>query len=415
VKKITITAVGGLTVVALALTGCSGSSGSGGAGSSGRGPITYVQGKDNSSIVPTLINNWNDKHPNEKVTLKEQSDNADQQHDDLVQHFQAKSTDYDVVTTDVIWTAEFAAKGWLTPFEGDLQLDTSKLLPATVKTATYQGKLYAGPYVSDGGILFYRKDLLSTPPTTWDELMGDCKAAQAAGIKCYAGQFKQYEGLTVNVAESINSAGAEIVKSDGKTPGLDDPKALTGLKQLVDGFKSGNIPQENLTFQEEGGRQAFEAGQYLFMRNWPYVYNLAKTDSTSTVKDTVGMAPLVTNSSLGGHNLAISQYSKNKATAIDFIKYMESEEVQKEVVLKASLSPVVESLYDDPQLVQAAPYLPVLKQSILKATPRPVTPFYPAVTQAIQENSFQALSGTVTLDQALKNIQAAITAATSGH
>ncbi len=56
----------------------------------GRGPITYVQGKDNSNVVRPLIEKWNAAHPNEKVTFKEQTDQADQQHDDLVQHFQAK-------------------------------------------------------------------------------------------------------------------------------------------------------------------------------------------------------------------------------------------------------------------------------------------------------------------------------------
>ncbi|HKT55601.1 MAG TPA: ABC transporter substrate-binding protein [Microbacterium sp.] len=414
-KKVIITAIGGLALTALALSGCSGSSSGGSGGDNGRGPITFVQGKDNSNIIATLAAQWNAKHPNEKVTVKQQSDKADQQHDDLVQHFQAKSTDYDVVTTDVIWTAEFAAKGWLTPLEGSLKLDTSSLLPATVKTATYQGKLYGGPYASDGGILYYRSDLLKTPPKTWDELMADCSIAKKAHIKCYAGQFAQYEGLTVNFAESVNGAGGEIVKSDGKTPNLETPQALAGLNQLVSAFKDGNIPAENKTFQEEQGRQAFEAGQYLFMRNWPYAYSLAKTDSTSKVKNTVAIAPLVTNSSLGGHNLAISAYSKHKATALDFIKFMESPEVQKEIVLKASLSPVIASLYTDPTLVKAAPYLPVLKESILKAVPRPVTPFYPAVTQAIQENAFQAISGSVTPDQALKNMQAAITSAGSGN
>ena len=119
-------------VAALAVTtffgvaACGGSSG-GGSGSSGggdanadltdRGPITYVQGKDNSNVVRPLIDKWNAAHPNEKVTFKEQTDQADQQHDDLVQHFQAKDPNYDVVDVDVVWTAEFAAKGWLQPLK----------------------------------------------------------------------------------------------------------------------------------------------------------------------------------------------------------------------------------------------------------------------------------------------------------
>ena len=51
------------------------------------------------------------------------------------------------------------------PLKGQYAMDTSKLLPATVKAATYDGTLFAAPYTSDGGMLYYRKDLVPTPPT----------------------------------------------------------------------------------------------------------------------------------------------------------------------------------------------------------------------------------------------------------
>ena len=110
---------------ALALSACGGGTSGGGGGGDGggdaaanldgRGPITYVQGKDNSNVVRPLIAKWNAAHKGEEVTFKEQSDNADQQHDDLVNNYQAKNADYDVASVDVIWTAEFAARGWLQP------------------------------------------------------------------------------------------------------------------------------------------------------------------------------------------------------------------------------------------------------------------------------------------------------------
>jgi len=407
------------------LSACSSGGGGGGNNASsnenGRGPITYVQGKDNSNVVRPLIAKWNEAHPKEKVTFKEQTDQADQQHDDLVQHFQAKDPNYDVVDVDVIWTGEFAAKGWLQPLTGKFKLDTSNLLEPTVKSGEYNGTQYAAPQTSDGGLLYYRKDLVPTPPASWQEMMSDCAIAKAHSMGCYAGQFAKYEGLTVNVAEAINTAGGEIVKSDGKTPAVDTPQATAGLTALVEGFKSGAIPKEAITFQEEQGRQAFEAGKLLFLRNWPYVYNLAKTDASSKVKDTFGIAPLPGNgggkpgaSSLGGHNAAISVYSKHKATAFDFVKFLESEETQKFFVTQGSLAPVVTSLYTDSDLTSKLPYLPVLQKSIANAVPRPVTPFYPAVTKAVQDNAYAALQGQKSVDQALKDMQAAIKSATGG-
>ena len=83
-----------------------------------KGPITYVQGKDNTGVVAVLIDKWNKEHPDEKVTVKEQTDEANQQHDDLVRNLDAQNADYDVMSVDLVWTAEFAAKGYLQPLEG---------------------------------------------------------------------------------------------------------------------------------------------------------------------------------------------------------------------------------------------------------------------------------------------------------
>ncbi|MET1086418.1 MAG: ABC transporter substrate-binding protein [Arthrobacter sp.] len=412
-------------ILALTMTACGGGGGGTTGGGSdaeanldGRGPITYVQGKDNNNVVRPFIEKWNAEHPDEKVTFKEQTDQADQQHDDLVQHFQAKQGDYDVVSVDVIWTAEFAAKGWLQPLKDKMAIDTSKMLKAPVEAASYKGTLYAAPKDSDGGILYYRKDLVPTPPKTWDEMMSMCSIAKANNIGCYSGQYKQYEGLTVNTAEAINSADGSILDDQGK-PSLNTPEAKEGLENLVKAYADGNIPQEAITYQEEESRRAFQSGNLLFHRNWPYIYSLITTEGSSAVKDKFGMAPLPGKdgpgaSSLGGHNAAINVYSKNKATALDFIKYIESEENQKFFANQASLAPILTSLYEDKDLVAKLPYLSVLQTSIQNAVPRPVTPFYPAVTKAIQENSYAALKGEKPVDQALSDMQKSIESAGAG-
>jgi multiple sugar transport system substrate-binding protein len=410
----------------LTLSACGGGGGGGttaGAdaeqGLDSRGPITYVQGKDNSNVVRPLIEKWNAAHPNEKVTFKEQTDQADQQHDDLVQNFQAKNANYDVVSVDVVWTAEFAAKGWLQPLKDKMALDTSAMLKPTVDSASYKGTLYAAPQNSDGGILYYRKDLVPTAPTTWDEMMGMCSVAEQNGIGCFAGQYAKYEGLTVNTSEAINSAGGSVLDADGK-PSLNTPEAKEGLENLAAAYADGSIPKEAITFQEEQGRQAFQDGKLLFHRNWPYVYNLAMTEGSSQVKDVLGMTALVGKdgpgaSTLGGHSAGMSVYSKNKATALDFLKFLTSEETQKFYATQGSLAPVLGALYDDKELVAKLPYLPVLKTSIENAVPRPVTPYYPAVTKAIQENAYSAIKGEKTVDAALSDMQKSIESASAGQ
>ena len=210
-----------------------------------------------------------------------------------------------------------------------------------------------------------------------------------------------------------------MLDADGK-PSLNTPEAKEGLENLAEAYADGSIPKEAITFQEEQGRQAFQDGKLLFHRNWPYVYNLAMTEGSSQVKDVLGMTALLGKdgpgaSTLGGHSAGISVYSKNKATALDFLKFLTSEETQKFFATQGSLAPVLGDLYDDQELVAKLPYLPVLKTSIENAVPRPVTPFYPAVTKAIQENAYSAIKGEKTVDAALSDMQKSIESASAGQ
>ena len=414
------------TAMVIAACGSSGGGTSDAAkqGASARGPITFVTGKDNSNIMPFIADQWNKTHPNEKVTIKQQSDQADQQLSDLEQHFQAKDAGYDVVTVDVVWSAEFAARGWIIPLKGQYTLDTSQLLPATVKAATYNGTLFAAPYASDGGLLYYRTDLTKTAPTTWDEMIADCQGKTTSGTitgpkpACYAGQFAKYEGLTVNAAEAINAAGGTIVGPDGRTATVDSPQAVSGLDFLVNGFKQGYIPKEALGFQETQSLNAFQAGQLMFLRNWPYAVAILNGKGSKVIGK-FGIAPLPGPqghgaSSLGGHSLGISAYSKYKATDLDFVKFIESDAIQRNDLTAGTLAPVLTSLYSDPALVKQFTYLPDLLKSIQTAVPRPITPFYPGVTEAIETNAYAALQGQVTTQQALTSMNAAIKSATAG-
>lgn len=406
-----------LALAGVSLAGCSSGSGGGSGSASDIGPITVVQGKDNNGILPQLKAMWDKAHPKEKVTFKQQSDQADAQLQDLLLHFQKKSTDYDVVSSDVVWTQELAANGYLQPLTGSFKIATGAIVPSVLNTAKYRNILYAAPASTDSQILYYRKDLLGSKPvpTTYQELLADCTIAKAHNIGCYAGQYAKYEGLTVNFSEAVNSAGGTVVDAKGN-PTLNTPQAKQGLQTLVDAFKSGDIPAAAITYQEEQVRPSFEAGKLMFMTNWPYAVSLAKTDGTSifkTAPDKLGLAGFMGKSSLGGHNWGISNYSTHKGTALKFVKWYETPAIQKFLIAKASLSPVLSSLYTDPSTTSAFPYLTTLKASLDSAVPRPATPFYNGVTTAIQNNAYAALKGTKSVDQALSDMSTAIKQASS--
>jgi multiple sugar transport system substrate-binding protein len=110
-------------------------------------------------------------------------------------------------------------------------------------------------------------------------------------------------------------------------------------------------------------------------------------------------------SSLLGYNLAISAFAKNKATALDFIKFFTSEENQRSNLQTTSQAPTRANLYTDTELLKQFPYLTTLKTSIQNAKPRPQVVKYGDVTATIQENAYAALTGAKTTDQALSDMQ----------
>src|SRR6478736_3065280 len=202
---------------------CGGSSPSGGSSASAsggaadwtkQGDIEYWQGKDTSQSgwLQKTIDAFNAQHPNGKVTLHELPDNADQQRQQMIQNVQIKNPKMAVMSVDVVWTSEFAANGYVEAPPADA-VDQSGNLKAAVDAATYFNKLYVIPSTSDGGMLYYRKDLLkkygiANPPTTFDEMKADCQKIQAGendpNLGCFGGQYNKYEGLTVNFAEAVN-------------------------------------------------------------------------------------------------------------------------------------------------------------------------------------------------------------------
>ena len=196
-------------------------------------------------------------------------------------------------------------------------------------------------------------------------------------------------------------------------------EAEEGLGNLAEAYANGNIPKEAISYTEEEGRIAFQAGKTLFHRNWPYVYGLAATEKSSKVKGKFDVAPLpgtegVGASALGGHNIGISAYSDNKATAIDFVNFLLEEEQQRTFLTVGSLAPALESLYTDEALVKEFGYLPTLQTSIANAVPRPITPYYPGVTTAISDNAYAAIKGETDVSTALEDMAAAIESASTG-
>ncbi|MEE1755401.1 ABC transporter substrate-binding protein [Streptomyces sp. SP18CS02] len=391
----------GLLVAAVVLSGyVSSGAPAGGARDGGRGPMTLATAGDLTGYLGPVLEDWNRGHPGERVTLVELPDSADETRSQMISGLRSGEGRFDILNIDVAWTSQFAAAGWIAPLERE-RFPLSSLLPPVVDTATYDGKLYAVPYVTNAGMLFYRKDILDRegerPPGTWAELERQAGTlAPKYGLGGYAGQFLPYEGLTVNAAEAVYSAGGTILGDEGERVTVDSTAARRGIAFLARGVRDGWIPREALTYKEEESRQAFQDGRLLFLRNWPYAY-VGASGKDSEVAGKFGAVPLPGpdgpgTSVLGGSNLAVSTDARHPESARDLIAYLTSDRVQRRVLTEGALPPVRAALYGDPALTRRFPYLPTLRASVLSAAPRPKSPRYEQVSLAVQAVAHDAMA-----------------------
>ncbi|KOU82396.1 MULTISPECIES: ABC transporter substrate-binding protein [unclassified Streptomyces] len=403
-----------LLVVAVVLAGYAGLGvrPEAGMASDARGPLTLVTAGDLTDYLGPLLDDWNRSRPDERVTLVELPDSADETRAQMISELRSGRDRFDVLNIDVAWTSEFAAAGWISPLERD-RFPLDAFLRPVVDTATFDGRLYAVPYVTNAGLLYYRKDVLEQageqPPRTWSELARQARTiAPRYGLDGYAGQFLPYEGLTVNVTEAVHSAGGSILRDDGARVTVDSDGARAGLRFLADGVREGWISRDALGYKEEESRKAFQDGRLLFLRNWPYVYADASAPG-SKVAGRFGAVPLPGadgpgTSVLGGSNLAVSSHARHPASAADLISYLTSERVQRRVLTEGSLPPVRAALYEDPELVRAYPYLPTLRESVLSAVPRPKSPRYDQVSLAVQAVGQDVMALRQTPDEAVARL-----------
>ncbi|MFJ5994549.1 ABC transporter substrate-binding protein [Streptomyces sp. NPDC092370] len=393
----------GLLVLVVVLTGYVAAGAQAGEPSGdARGPLTLATAGDLTGYLGPLLEGWNRTHPGETVDLVELPDSADETQAQMATDLRdGDRSRFDVLNIDVNWTPEFAAAGWIRPLPRD-RFPLKTFLQPVVDTATYDGQLYAVPYVTNAGLLLYRKDVLAkegvAPPRTWAELERYAKTiAPKHGLDGYAGQFLPYEGLTVNAAEAVYSAGGSILGDEGERVTVDSAAARRGIGFLARGVREGWIPREALTYKEEESKQAFQDGRLLFLRNWPYAYVGASAPG-SKVAGKVGAVPLPGpdgpgTSVLGGSNLAVSAHTRHPDSAARLIAYLTSERVQRQVLTRGALPPVRAALYKDPALIRRFPYLPTLRTSVLAAEPRPKSPRYDQVSLVVQAVVHDAMAG----------------------
>lgn len=378
--------------------------------------ITFAVGKDPTGYHQQLIERFESAHPKIRVKLIEMPESATQQHNAYVTYLSSRDASIDAYSIDIIWPSEFGAAGWLLPLgEFFTQEELKEFLPGPVKGCTYEGELFAVPWFTDAGILYYRKDLLGkenlSPPKTWNDFVKQAKRLQGKyGIYGFVFQAQQYEGLVCNFLEYVWANRGRVLDED-KTVLIDSPEATEALEFMESLIHRHRVVPEGITtYKEEEARQLFTEGRAAFMRNWPYAWALSQSEGKgSKVAGKVGISPLphpsngIPAACLGGWNLAVSKFSKHPLEAVEFIKFMTSYETQKIFAIKGGRLPTRKKLYLDKEVLEINPHYRNLYEAFINALPRPVTPYYSKLSDILQIEVHQALIGTKTPEEALKS------------
>jgi multiple sugar transport system substrate-binding protein len=342
---------------------------------------------------------------------------SDSQRTQLVRRLAAHDNTIDIIGMDVNWTAEFADAGWVRPWTGPLaQQVTNGVLPGPLATATYNGKLYGAPLNSNTQLLWYRKDLVPTPPTTWNQMIQDAISLAKQGKPHYIEeQGKQYEGYTVWFNSLVDSAGGKVL-SGPSTVALGPParQAATIIHDLA---TSPAADPSLSNDQEDQGRLAFESGNAAFEINYPFVYPSAQKDNPKLAK-VMGYAPypevnagMPARVTIGGSNLGVSSYSNHPTEAFEASACMANRAHQLTDAVAGGLPPTIGSLYDDPAVAKAYPFHALIKRQLSEYGIRPQTPAYSDVSLAIQKTLSppSAINPNTALSSLATDIKAALT------
>jgi multiple sugar transport system substrate-binding protein len=346
------------------------------------------------------LDQFQSRHPEIRVEVQSTPDAADHRHQLYVQWLNARAADPDVVQLDVIWGPEFAAAGWI------LDLDRFKpvvddFFPATLIASRWNGALYALPWFVDVGMLYWRTDVMTRAPADLDELRQlATRGMREHGIPFgFIWQGARYEGLVTVFLELLGAHGGAILDRNGRVV-VDSDRAVDALTAMRDSiYIEKVVPAAVVTWQEEQVRLAFQNGQAVFMRNWPYAYGLLQDASQSRVAGRFSIAPMpaasggVPTEALGGSVLAINANSGDADAAYRLIEYLLEPAQLLERARVVGEYPPRPSMYETKELEDALRIDPSQARRIIEhAVPRPATPIYSELSQILQIALHRALT-----------------------
>jgi multiple sugar transport system substrate-binding protein len=394
-----------LVVLAAVIAGCGGGGGDG-------GPVQlnfWAYNEPGGTFQAAAENCTKEAEGRYEIVFNALGNDPNTQRQQLVRRLAAGDPSIDLMSMDVIWTAEFAEAEWILPFPDDVRSRIEEgTLEGPLQTASYKDELYGAPANSNTQLLWYRKDLVQDPPTTWDALIEEAVQQK----KFFEVQGSAYEGYTVWFNSLLEAAGGKVLSSPDEASLEEEPlrKALEIISKLA---KSPAADPSIANIKEDQARLAFEGGDAIFQVNYPFVYASAKDAEDKSVLENMGWAPYPSveegkpgKPPIGGFNWGVGAHTEHPDEAFAAAECMRDERNQRAFATKGGLPPTLESLYDDKEFKKVYPFGDLIRKSLEDPAVRPATPVYADVSLTI----FTALSPPAgfNVDEAADTLQQAV-------
>ena len=420
----------GLTIgVGISLAACSSDE-----GEASPEPTLTIATVDNGDMIrmQELADQFTAEHPD--ITIDFQTMREGELRQQVTTDIATGAGRFDIVALGTYETPLWAANDWLVPLDdlgGDYDIDD--LIPSIRASLSYDGSTYAVPFYGESSFTMYRTDLfeaagLSMPeqPTWQDVLAAAEELDDPAGTRgmCVRGQAGWGENVAL-VTAMANSFGGRWFDADW-APQLESEgwtQAVTTYVELgsyADEASSSWGYNENL--------EAFREGRCAIWVDSTAAASFVLADD-SEVADSVGFALAPDNGLEVGSNwlwawaLAVPESSDEQDAAREFVAWATSREYTELVAAEygwANVPPGTRtSLYENPDYLDAAPFAPLVLQSLESADPEQPTveevpytgiqyvtvPEFQGIGTAVGNQLAAALRGDTPVPEALENAQ----------
>ncbi len=210
---------------------------------------------------------------------------------------------------------------------------------AFARSAQFEGETLGFPLRAHPQLMFYRKDLISEPPKSWEEVIEVGKKLKETNPEIAPlALYYNNDGNRQNLFIWINflwAAGGDVFNDDW-TPAWTSEEALKATEDYIALHTVEGVTNPNsLAFVEQDARQSFMQGKSAMIPVWWWAYSGFYNPEASTLtKDQVAFTGMpsyngVTKTYAISMPFSVSEYSESKGAAWEFLKWLSNPEMDK--------------------------------------------------------------------------------------